>query len=133
MTGDRPEDVILMTIKVRGTSRRDFVVRYCNDVVRGGMVLRTGQSEPPPLGTRVRFRFRLEDGQEVFCGEGQVSWVKRGSPPCIGMRFECLDPGSDELLAEMLTTKERIRTGEFEEVAPTQPVPRVLPAVRLRN
>ncbi len=107
-----------------------FLEQHAGDISLGGMFLRS--PAPPPVGTRVRFAFRLRDGSPLLHGLGEVVWRREpgdalGRPPGMGIRFVELDREGRELVRRVVAERLRERPvtvgwGEpFEEPRAAEP------------
>lgn len=127
---------ILLTIRFRTKSLEEFIEEYHPDVMKGGMFIRTGTSDPLlRLGAQVLLRYEASNGSVLFTGRGIVAWIQnRDSNAGVGIQFEDLSEGSRLVYQEMLAKKQALvdrqrpagerespRGDEFEE-APTLPV-----------
>lgn len=76
-------------VEVSMTSENNFFSGFTSDMSEGGVFVAT--YEVLPVGTRVRFDFKLGKGS-LSC-EGEVRWVREPSPylegvsPGMGLRF----------------------------------------------
>lgn len=125
--------ILPISVRFRSSSRESFIQEYFQDVMQGGMFIRTSGEPTIKLGQRVRFCFHLADGQELFSGTGLVAWIQRKSEQQgLGIQFDQLPPESEELYMEMLKHKRKVTpkkqprklatsSGEFVET-PTAPM-----------
>jgi uncharacterized protein (TIGR02266 family) len=99
-------------ILLRFSSSEKSVEEYLMDLSMTGMFVRC--AEPPPPGTRFKFRMQLTAGQPAAQGEGEVVWVREqqqrlSHPRGMGVRFTHLDPVSRE---QIRATVERYTSGQ---------------------
>ncbi len=83
----------------KGRTLQEFAQRYLTDLSATGMFVRT--REPLPVGTNIRFDFRLEDSSPLLSGTAIVLWMAEESPELnlpsgMELRFESFDPESEE-------------------------------------
>jgi len=104
-----PDPSLRLTIHFRERTRKEVILRYCLDVMKGGMLIRAARQPALHLGCRVTLRFLLAGGEQILAGTGLVAWLQRGG---VGIQLEELDPAGEELHREMLTLRERQGAGE---------------------
>src|SRR5688572_27261318 len=56
--------------------RATFEERFSQNLSRSGIFIRA--KDPPPIGSRVRFEYRLADDSRVMRGVGIVRWRRAG-------------------------------------------------------
>lgn len=126
---------VTLKIKFKSATLDQFIERYSVDVSHGGIFIRT--KDPLPVGTAMRFEFQLKDASPLITGEGTVVWTREHDPsragvaPGMGVRFDRLADGSQEVLDKILAGKAaKGRTSKapvFNEV-PTRVAPSPLVA-----
>jgi uncharacterized protein (TIGR02266 family) len=100
---------VTLKIKFKSATLEQFIERYAVDVSHGGIFIRT--KEPLPVGTQMRFEFQLRDATPLITGEGTVVWTRENDParpgvaPGMGVRFDRLGDGSQEVLDKILAQK----------------------------
>jgi len=100
---------VTLKIKFKSETLAQFIERYAVDVSQGGIFIRT--KEPLPAGTPMRFEFQLKDASPLIAGEGTVVWTRENDPtrpgvaPGMGVRFDRLADGSQEVLDRILAEK----------------------------
>jgi hypothetical protein len=84
------------------------IARYCIDVMKGGMLIRTARDPLLTLGSRIGLRFLLAGGEEILAGVGLVAWLQRRPDHLgVGVQFEELTPAGDRLYRDMLARREQ--------------------------
>lgn len=126
---------VSLKIKFKSATLDQFIERYSVDVSHGGIFIRT--KDPLPVGTTMRFEFQLKDASPLITGEGTVVWTRENDPnrtgvaPGMGVRFDKLTDGSQQVLDKILAQKggkaepEVEMEGRFMDV-PTRVAPRPL-------
>lgn len=105
-----PRPALLLTVRFRERTRAQVIAAYSSDVMKGGMLIRTAQDPLIRLGTRVKLRFLLLDGQEILAGVGLVAWIQRRPNHLgVGVQFEQLSTEGERLYREMLNRSEETR------------------------
>jgi uncharacterized protein (TIGR02266 family) len=100
---------VTLKIKFKSSTLDQFIERYSVDVSHGGIFIRT--KDPLPVGTQLRFEFQLKDASPLIRGEGTVVWTREHDPnrtgvaPGMGVRFDRLAEGSQEVLDKILSQK----------------------------
>ncbi|HTM20767.1 MAG TPA: TIGR02266 family protein, partial [Kofleriaceae bacterium] len=100
---------VTLKIKFKSSTLDQFIERYSVDVSHGGIFIRT--KDPLPVGTQLRFEFQLKDASPLIRGEGTVVWTREHDPnragvaPGMGVRFDRLAEGSQEVLDKILAQK----------------------------
>ncbi len=98
----------------------EFVQKYATNLSSGGMFIRT--REPKAIGTELRFKVEIADGQRVLQGTGVVRWVRAAEEaagsPGMGIEFLSLDSASRALVDRML----RARPAQAAHLPPLTPV-----------
>ncbi|HZS35845.1 MAG TPA: TIGR02266 family protein, partial [Polyangia bacterium] len=109
---------ITLKIKFKSGSLDQFIERYSVDVSRGGIFIRT--KEPLAVGTQLKFEFQLQDASSLIAGEGTVVWIREHDPtrtgvaPGMGVRFDRLQPASQQVLDRILTEKSKRGDSQME-------------------
>src|SRR5678815_5007171 len=109
---------ITLKIKFKSSSLDQFIERYSVDVSRGGIFIRT--KEPLQVGTTLKFEFQLQDSQALISGEGTVVWIREHDPnrtgvaPGMGVKFDKLQPQSQQVLERILTEKSKRGDAQME-------------------
>jgi len=100
---------VTLKIKFKSETLEQFIERYAVDVSQGGIFIRT--KEPLAVGTQMKFEFQLRDASPLIAGEGTVVWTRENDPsrpaiaPGMGVRFDRLADGSQNILERILTEK----------------------------
>jgi uncharacterized protein (TIGR02266 family) len=107
--GNQRVDVTLK-VQLQYPDRDTFVERFSINVSRTGLFIRA--RDPAPVGSRVRFEYRLKDDSRIFRGTGVVRWARGAaeakepdSPPGMGIEFVDLDPPSEDLVSHIVKTR----------------------------
>ncbi len=107
--GNQRVDVTLK-VQLQYPDRDTFVERFSINVSRTGLFIRA--RDPAPVGSRVRFEYRLKDDSRIFRGTGVVRWSRPAaeakepdSPPGMGIEFVDLDPQSEDLVTHIVKTR----------------------------
>ncbi|MEZ4366780.1 MAG: TIGR02266 family protein [Kofleriaceae bacterium] len=135
--GQAKRTQVSLKIKFKSETLEAFIERYAVDVSQGGIFIRT--KEPQAVGTSMKFEFQLKDQTPLIAGEGTVVWTRENDPtrpnaaPGMGVRFDKLADGSQEVLEKILAEKARMgpsRAQAAETKPPTfQEVPtRIAPS-----
>ncbi|HEY7956432.1 MAG TPA: TIGR02266 family protein [Polyangia bacterium] len=109
---------ITLKIKFKSASLDQFIERYSVDVSRGGIFIRT--KEPLAVGTQLKFEFQLQDASSLIAGEGTVVWIREHDPnrsgvaPGMGVRFDKLQPQSQQILDKILAEKSKRGEAQME-------------------
>lgn len=95
-----------LLVKLRYSGVDEFAERYATNLSDGGMFIRS--REPKPVGTEVKFRVEIANGERVLQGTGVVRWVRSSDDPSgapgMGVQFETLDEASRALVDRMLAS-----------------------------
>lgn len=98
---NRKSERLPVDVKVDYRTVGSFITDYTKDLSKGGIFIKT--SLPLEVGTRVRLRLTLPDGDAPFALDGVVKWVstlrEREKHPA-GMGVEFVD-FSDEVKAKI--------------------------------
>ena len=114
---DPPAPPLRLTVCFQERRREEVITNYCSDVMKGGMLIRTIRDPMIKLGTRVRLRFQLATGEEIFSGVGLVAWLQRATDHlCVGVHFEELSTLGEALYHDMLS-RQLDRTGISSQAA----------------
>ncbi|HSI03639.1 MAG: TIGR02266 family protein [Myxococcota bacterium] len=124
--GNQRVDVTLK-VQLQYPDRDTFVERFSINVSRTGLFIRA--RDPAPVGSRVRFEYRLKDDSRIFRGTGVVRWARGAadakepdSPPGMGIEFVDLDPQSEDLVTHIVKTRgEGERAPRKSVAAPAKP------------
>ncbi len=107
--GNQRVDVTLK-VQLQYPDRDTFVERFSINVSRTGLFIRA--RDPAPVGSRVRFEYRLKDESRIFRGTGVVRWARGvaeakepDEPPGMGIEFVDLDPLSEDLVTHIVKTR----------------------------
>ena len=92
-------------VELRFEEFGDFVTEYAKDLSLTGMFLHTTRPHPP--GSSFQFEFRIEGGQPLIRGVGEVVWARdrrlsANEPPGMGIRFISLDTNGQKLIRWLL-------------------------------
>ncbi|HUT78906.1 MAG TPA: PilZ domain-containing protein, partial [Polyangia bacterium] len=63
---------IALKIRFKSATLGDFVEQYSRDVSKGGIFIR--MRNPMPIGTLIKFDFRLQSERSLIQGVGRVVW-----------------------------------------------------------
>ncbi len=106
---DRAERVTVnLRIKLKYADRDTFEARFAKNISNTGIFVRT--KKPVPMGTKVRFEYRLADGTAVLRGTGTVCWIRETdadtseSPAGMGIAFDEIDHSSRGLVEHIVET-----------------------------
>ncbi len=99
---------VTLKVQLQYPDRDSFVERFSINVSRTGLFVRA--RDPAPVGSRVRFEYRLNDESRILRGTGVVRWVRSDAsdpmqPPGMGIEFIDLDPASEQLVTHIVATK----------------------------
>ena len=121
---------VTLKIKFKSSTLDQFIERYSVDVSHGGIFIRT--KDPLAVGTQLRFEFQLKDATPLIRGDGTVVWTREHDPsrtgvaPGMGVRFDRLAEGSQQVLDKILAQKSakapKVKGPTFNE-APTRVAP----------
>lgn len=94
MADNRRESRLPIDVKVDYRTAGSFITDYTKNISRGGLFIAT--SLPLDIGTRVRLRLTLPDGDAPFALDGVVKWVatlkeKDSHPAGMGIEFVDFD------------------------------------------
>ena len=95
------------SISVDYASGDTFLFAYLQNISEMGIFIRTEQ--PAPIGTRLRLRFQVDDGEPLTL-DGEVTWINpvRASGdnlnPGMGVRFIELTPDRREQVVSLVRT-----------------------------
>lgn len=103
-----------LKVKFKGNSLQEFSRYYATDISPTGIFVRT--RTPFAIGTRIRFDFRLENGEPLLNGEGIVLWVAEDNPDLklpsgMELRFESLSPESETRFQWLQLSKRGVTVG----------------------
>jgi uncharacterized protein (TIGR02266 family) len=122
---------VRIKINLRYPDRETFVSRFSHNLSRTGIFIRA--SDPAPVGSRIRFEYRLQDDSRILRGAGIVRWARppeaasENEPAGMGLEFIDLDEESDQLVQQIVG-----RFGEGSRAPQRrkkQPAPVTTPAV----
>jgi uncharacterized protein (TIGR02266 family) len=97
---------VRIKINLRYPDRETFVTRFSDNLSHTGIFIRA--SDPAPVGSRIRFEYRLQDDSRILRGAGIVRWARlpeaasRNEPAGMGLEFIDLDEESDRLVQEIV-------------------------------
>jgi uncharacterized protein (TIGR02266 family) len=85
--------------------RTAFVANFARNISQTGLFIRT--KNPPAVGTRIQFEYRLADDTRVLKGAGVVRWARDDEadselPAGVGVEFIDLDPEAQRLVDEIV-------------------------------
>lgn len=105
--------LIVIRVQAATPSLDQFVIQHCRHFGVDVLFLPTRALQPP--GSRVRFVFALDDGEEVVTGEGVVLRTRRDSgdgqrPAGMELRYHVLDEGSQRVVDRMIALRASSRT-----------------------
>jgi molecular chaperone DnaK len=113
---------VTLKIKFKSATLDEFIERYAVDVSHGGIFIRT--KEPLAVGTSMKFEFQLKDATPLIHGEGTVVWTRENDParpgvaPGMGVRFDRLGDGSQQVLDKILAQKAKTGATSASTVDP---------------
>ncbi len=93
-------DTVSLRITLRYKNLDEFVDRYAENVSAAGLFIRT--KSPKPTGTKIRFELLLADGSRALRGEGVVVTIRKEERPGMALRFNQLDPESQEVIDKVV-------------------------------
>ena len=110
MSDNRRESRLPIDVKVDYRTAGSFITDYTKNISRGGLFIAT--SLPLEVGTRVRLRLTLPDGDAPFALDGVVKWVstlrdKDAHPPGMGIEFVDFDEKVKTKLESLVKTYEK--------------------------
>ncbi len=113
---------VVVKVDLKYPDRDAFVEGFSQNLSRTGLFVRA--SEPAPVGSRVRFEYRLADGSRVLRGVGLVRWVHDikahgQAAHGMGIEFVDLDAASEQLVERIIA-----RHGEGKRAPKRQEAPR---------
>ncbi len=115
-----------LLVKLSYTGVDEFAQRYATNLSDGGMFIRS--RDPKPVGTELKFRVEIANGQRVMQGSAIVRWVRGPDDPAgapgMGVQFVALDESSKVLVDRMLASTQSAKP---PSIAPASPVPAVAP------
>ena len=116
-----------LLVKLKYSGVDEFAERYATNLSDGGMFIRS--REPKPVGTELKFRVEIANGERVLQGTGVVRWVRSPDDPSgapgMGVQFETLDEASRALVDRMLASGEASRPPSVAPaIAPAQAQPK---------
>lgn len=133
-----------LRVSLKYPDRTTFVERFSINVSRTGLFVRA--KDPLPIGSRVRFEYRIADNTCMLRGTGVVRWARKvtessaESPPGMGIEFTGLDAESEELITHIIATQgegvraPKARNETQNSGAPSEPKTRAsLPQVGSSN
>lgn len=103
------------SISVDYASGETFLFAYLQNISEMGIFIRS--DSPLEIGSRLRLRFNVEDGEPVEI-DGEVVWVNPIRPdgdnlnPGMGVRFQNLTPELRERVVELVRTVAYLRNDE---------------------
>lgn len=104
-------------VKVDYASGETFLFAYLSNISEMGIFVRT--ESPPPIGTRLRLRFHIENG-DVLELDGDVMWVNPvrvagdNLNPGMGVSFAELSSDQREQLVALVRTVAYLRRDKHE-------------------
>jgi len=86
-------------------SFQGFLSEYSSNISTGGMFVKT--TNPPPVGTVLRFSLKLKGDFQLIKGTGEVTWVRMQSqgprlPSGIGIRFLSIPDAGVDLIQKIV-------------------------------
>ncbi|MDP3234279.1 MAG: TIGR02266 family protein [Myxococcales bacterium] len=120
-----------LLVKLKYSGVDEFAERYATNLSDGGMFIRS--REPKPVGTELKFRVEIANGERVLQGTGVVRWVRSPDDPTgapgMGVQFETLDEASRALVDRMLASGEASRPPSVAPAIAPARAPAVAPAI----
>jgi uncharacterized protein (TIGR02266 family) len=94
-----------LKIRFKSATISDFIEQYSRDISKGGIFIR--MKNPMPVGTLIKFDFRLQDEKSLIQGVGRVVWRREedageDAPAGMGIKFIKLDDSSRSNLGTIL-------------------------------
>ena len=87
----------------RGVEQRDQIL--LDNISEGGLFLASDQIKP--VGTKLHFEFRVQDGNETIAGHGVVRWIE--SDPTrrkgMGIQFVDINAAGKKIISELFRKK----------------------------
>lgn len=107
--GRREHSRFRVQLDVTVTSDHNFYAGFAENMSVGGVFIATHQIKA--AGDRIDFSLVLPGSDQPIRGSGVVRWVRLYSessdaPPGMGIRFESLERGAQERIAEFLAQRE---------------------------
>ncbi|MER2562065.1 MAG: TIGR02266 family protein [Myxococcaceae bacterium] len=123
-----------LLVKLSYTGVDEFAQRYATNLSDGGMFIRS--RDPKPVGTELKFRVEIANGQRVMQGSAIVRWVRGPDDPAgapgMGVQFVALDESSKVLVDRMLLSSQSAKPPAIAPaIAPATPAPRPPPIAPL--
>ncbi|MBM4778127.1 MAG: TIGR02266 family protein [Archangiaceae bacterium] len=118
-----------LLVKLSYTGVDEFAQRYATNLSDGGMFIRS--RDPKPVGTELKFRVEIANGQRVMQGSAIVRWVRGADDPAgapgMGVQFVALDESSKVLVERMLASTQSAKPPAIAPATPAPAVPSVAP------
>ena len=111
----RSHERFATSISVDYASGETFLFSYITNISEMGIFIRS--DTPMPVGTRLRLRFALENGDSLELG-GEVVWINplrvvgENLNPGMGVRFTSLTPDARERVVSLVRTVAYLRDDE---------------------
>ncbi|MBL8938557.1 MAG: TIGR02266 family protein [Archangium sp.] len=118
-----------LLVKLSYTGVDEFAQRYATNLSDGGMFIRS--RDPKPVGTELKFRVEIANGQRVMQGSAIVRWVRGPDDPAgapgMGVQFVALDESSKVLVERMLASTQSAKPPAIAPATPAPAVPSIAP------
>jgi uncharacterized protein (TIGR02266 family) len=112
---------LAMKIRFKSATISEFIEQYSRDLSKGGIFIR--MKSPMPVGTLIKFDFRLQDERSLIQGVGRVVWRREDdsgddAPSGMGIKFIKLDENSRGNLERIIEGQPTggVSTGEEPDV-----------------
>ena len=118
-TTDENDDPVVLKIRFKSASLKDFIRKHAIDVSQGGIFIRT--KSPLEVGTPLKFEFLLREEEPLIDGEATVVWTrdeasKEDADPGMGLRFDRLPGASKNVLEKILREKNLLDSDEASDL-----------------
>jgi uncharacterized protein (TIGR02266 family) len=112
-----PRAPVTLLARYRSPTAFEYVEERCYDLSSGGMFIES--NTPAPAGTLIKLECDVNQGAGTLRGVARVVWLREqegdGQPRGMGVKFLKLEPGSRELIMELL--------GERASLPPAESIP----------
>ena len=90
----------------RGVEQRNQILLY--NISEGGLFLATEQTKP--IGSKLQFEFRVQDGGASITGVGIVRWIESNPQQRIGMGIQFIELNDEgrKVISELLRQKKEV-------------------------
>ena len=96
---------ISLRVRFRSATLDEFIEKYAQNISYGGLFIQS--RTPMPVGTLIKFEFRLTDESKVISGVGRIVWSRDdddndNAPTGMGVKFIKVDPENRERITEIV-------------------------------